>query len=161
MFQRSRQIRFGREKGMSLLELSAALAVALIIAAIAVPRVLGMREKSRVSACDALFVALDGEIANALDSLTIPPTTVIGQVILAHQDADNPRNKSELAYVHDDSSLANVGIPNYLANPADHHSCQVLLTGPSIVGDLEVRLFQAPLPEDEGGDERSFRIGVD
>ncbi|MCA9137943.1 MAG: hypothetical protein KDB00_14325 [Planctomycetales bacterium] len=146
---------------MSLLELSAALAVVLIIAAIAVPRVLGMREKGRVSACDALFVALDGEIANALDSLTIPPTTVIGQVILAHQDADNPRNRSELAYVHDDSSLANVGIPNYISSPAQQHACQVLLTGPAIVGDLEVRLFQPPTAPDEGGGERSIRIGVD
>ena len=161
MYFRRRQIRFGREKGLSLIELSAALAIALIVAAIAVPRVMGMREKSRVSTCDALFVALDGEIANALDSLTIPPTSVIGQVILAHQDAANPRNRSELAYVHDITSLANVGIPNFIASPGDQHACQVLLTGPRWAGDIEVRLIQPPMEADEGGGERSIRIGVD
>ena len=99
----------------------AVIAVLLIIAALAAPQILGMREKARGKECDRLFHALDSEIHNALDDLIFTSTEVIDIVIRAHGDEDrNPRNKSVPVFMQNSNS----GAPNYVANAGDLESCR-------------------------------------
>ncbi len=149
-----RRNRRGRQAGYSLIELLAVIAVLLIIAALAAPQILGMREKARGKECDRLFHALDSEIHNALDDLIFTSTEVIDIVIRAHGDEDrNPRNKDKPVFVQS----ANSSGANYIANPTDLESCQVLFMGTDV---LQVMSVQARDKPDAGGQERTFTIGL-
>ncbi|MFN7956351.1 MAG: type II secretion system protein [bacterium] len=150
----SRRRSRARQAGYSLIELLAVIAVLLIIAALAAPQILGMREKARGKECDRLFHALDSEIHNALDDLIFTSTEVIDIVIRAHGDEDrNPRNKSVPVFMQNSNS----GAPNYVANAGDLESCQVLFMGTDV---LQVMSVQARDPDDLGGQERTFTIGL-
>jgi len=139
--------------GYSLIELLAVVAVLLIIAALAVPQILGMREKAKGKECDRLFHALDSEIHNALDDLIFTSTEVIDIVLRAHGDEDrNPRNKSQPVFVQ---SVNSSGV-NYV-DPALIESCQIVFSGSNV---LTVAARQARTEQDEGGGERTFAIGL-
>lgn len=154
-----RRKRRGRQAGYSLIELLAVIAVLLIIAALAAPQILGMREKARGKECDRLFHALDSEIHNALDDLIFTSTEVIDIVIRAHGDDDvNPRDTrapGQRLPVFVQNS--NAGGANYIANPSDLESCQVLFMGTDV---LQVMSVQARDKADQGGQERTFTIGL-
>lgn len=142
-----------RQGGYSLVELLAVIAVLLIIAALAVPQILGMRDKAKGKDCDRLFHALDSEMHNALDDLIFTSTEVIDIVLKAHRDETrNPRNKSEPVFVQ----TFNASGPNYV-DPAAVESCQVVFSGADV---LSVKAEQARDPTDEGGGERTFTIGL-
>lgn len=141
------------QSGYSLIELLAVVAVLLIIAALAVPQILGMREKAKGKECDRLFHALDSEIHNALDDLIFTSTEVIDIVLRAHGDEDrNPRNKSQPVFVQ---SVNSAGV-NYV-DPALIESCQIVFSGSNV---LTVAARQARTEADEGGGERTFAIGL-
>lgn len=141
------------QSGYSLIELLAVVAVLLIIAALAVPQILGMREKAKGKECDRLFHALDSEIHNALDDLIFTSTEVIDIVLRAHGDEDrNPRNKSQPVFVQ---SVNSSGV-NYV-DPALIESCQIVFSGSNV---LTVAARQARTEADEGGGERTFAIGL-
>lgn len=139
--------------GYSLIELLAVVAVLLIIAALAVPQILGMREKAKGKECDRLFHALDSEIHNALDDLIFTSTEVIDIVLRAHGDEDrNPRNKSQPVFVQS----VNASGVNYV-DPALIESCQIVFSGSNV---LTVAARQARTEQEEGGGERTFAIGL-
>lgn len=141
------------EAGFSLLEIMAVVAVILIIAALGIPQIMGMRGKAKNRSCDALYHELDSEIANALDNLIWSSTQVIQIVLGNHTEESNPRNKGQFAFV---TSEAGIGGSQNLG-AADAASCQVELRA----GDaLSLVIKQARLEGDESGAERSFRIGI-
>ena len=141
------------QSGYSLIELLAVVAVLLIIAALAVPQILGMREKAKGKECDRLFHALDSEIHNALDDLIFTSTEVIDIVLRAHGDEDrNPRNKTQPVFVQ---SVNSSGV-NYV-DPALIESCQIVFSGSNV---LTVAARQARPEQDEGGGEPTFAIGL-
>ena len=150
-----------RREGFSLLELLAVIAVILIIAALAIPQILGMQAKARNRECDSLFHALDTEISNMLDDLLFTSTEVIGMVLDAHQNEHNPWDTSfkltgskEPVFVTESG-----GIPGH-GSVAALHACQVALNVDSGGDPLTVLVEQWRKPEDEGitALKRSFKI---
>ncbi len=152
------------DAGYSMIELLAVIAVLLIIAALAVPQILGVRERAKGKECDKLFTQLDSEIHNALDDLIFTSTEVIDIVLKAHPTSNDPNpwskdnNKRfntsapEPAFVQ---SIDPSG-PNYVA-PGNVHACQVVFSGADV---LSVAARQARTAADEGGAERTFTIGL-
>lgn len=151
---RRRRARRARQSGYSLVELLAVIAVLLIIAALAVPQVLGMRDKAKGKECDRLFRALDSEMHNALDDLIFTSTEVIDIVLRAHDKEDdrNPRNTSQPVFVQ----TFNTTGPNYV-DPTAVESCQIVFSGADV---LSIAGAQARDEADESGGERTFTIGL-
>ena len=126
------------------------MAIIGILAAIGIPQLLGSREKARAAACDALFHALDGELSNELDNIIHNGVTscgdqgtgwndyeVISCAMLKHGGEDNPRNRSEKAFV---------GMP---FEPVPLNTCQVGINEHPAGGaawGLAVMIYQQPEP---------------
>ncbi len=148
--------------GFTLVELLLVIAVIAILSAIAIPQLLGAREKSRVSTCDALFHALDGEIANEMDRVVNASNhqpscgdmrtswndiAIMRCVSQKHAGEDNPRNNRLRAYI------------NYYEQPTGYTSCQVGLDeSTSSAWQLGLRIRQRAT---RTGVERTFSIHID
>ncbi len=150
------------EAGFTMIELLLVIAVVGILSAIAVPQVLGAREKARVATCDGLFHGLDEEIANEMDTVVHGENNepscgdmgtswndikIMRCVIATHPEEKNPRNTSLKAYV------------NYYENPFPFESCQIGLDedpGGAWQLGVMVRQFVSPTAP-----ERTFMIMMD
>lgn len=150
------QIKANKEAGFSLLEILAVVAVILIIAAIGIPQIIGLRNKAKNRSCEALYHELDSEIANALDNLIWSSTEVISIVLNNHTEETNPRDKSEWAFVTNDANVTDAP-PQYIGDGTIPYSCQVNFANG---GPLTVIVAQAASEADQGGGERTFRVGL-
>ncbi len=122
----------------------------LLFAIIAIPQLLGAREKARNATCDNLYVALNGEAANELDSVLNGGSTrcnstgtsaeVVKCLLSHHVDEDNPRNRNQKAYV---------------AGPGAGDSCQVSV---SSLGQRGVLFEQV---SSQGRSARTFHVMLD
>ena len=100
------------QKGFTMVELLVVIAIIGVLGAIAVPQLVGAREKTRFNACDAFFHTLDPELINTLEQLEgeghpTPANETISRVTQrANGDgARNPRNLTQVGFVHATSSV--------------------------------------------------------
>ena len=133
------------EGGFTLVELLVVIAIIGILAAIAVPQLLGAREKARVSACDGLFVALLGELQNELDTHELS-NPAVDAVFERHGPAPgaanerNPRNRAETGYYELSATSMSIceGLYGFVSSP-----CYVLVC-PRVFGSDEIYVVQRP-----------------
>ncbi len=135
--------------GFTLIEILIVLAIISVLSAIAVPQVLGAREKARVAACDDALHAIDSMLLNRVEELeaTGDPaaaTTTINEVIPQANDngARNPRNLLQPGYI-----VSSATVPNLNTN------CQVF-----VYDDTSLR--PVIVLTQYSGVVRSFRIAL-
>ncbi|MBI4440313.1 type II secretion system protein [Candidatus Woesearchaeota archaeon] len=91
------------EKGMTLIELLVGVGIISVLSAIAIPNLLGAREKAKKAACEALMDPARSELSNRLDTAISEGIgdgyTAAGDFSEGHEEL-NPRNKSQNAYVN-------------------------------------------------------------
>lgn len=92
------------QSGFTMVELLVVIAIVSILAVVAIPQLLGSREKAWRAACDDDYKALAGELQNELDrevsnGNTTAAADVLAAVVPRHSEV-NPRNRAEIVYVN-------------------------------------------------------------
>lgn len=147
-----------KQSGFTLVEMMLVMALLGVLAAVAVPILLGAKERSRNAACDQAFHALDGEIANQIDLVTrsganvsgcgdmgtsFPDLQIIRCVTRLHADETNPRAPEQPLYF------------NYIEDPVPFDSCQIGFDEDVASAGLAIKVRQYVSP---GAPERTFTI---
>lgn len=138
------------QRAFTMVEILIVLAIISILATIAIPEILGARDKARNASCDAFYNVLDGELANQLETALgyakgtpmcgcTTNTCVMECALNRHYEALNPRNRWQNAYGAE-------GDTNY-------QPCQVALGTFSTNGVL---ISQSA----DGSETRTFHIAI-
>ena len=147
-----------RRAGFSLVELLVILTIVAVLAAVAIPQLLGALEKRRTALCDNLYVALNGDVANELDALSAGKPEprcprartrddIIDCMVTLYANERNPRNRQQPAYTSDPTGTS-----------AD--SCQVMLVPRVTSTGLEYIGFQQYVRA-ESATSRTFSLDFD